>query len=835
MSRRALIVMVVVLLAAFLPPFVNLQRFQARIAQTISASIGRPVHFSAVHVRLVPQPAFVFRDFLISEDPAFGLEPMLRADEVTARLRLTSLWQGRLEISRLSFDAPSLNLTRNRAGRWNVGGSLQQAATVPAAPTSAPRQGPAPRFPYIEAADARVNFKFEQTKQAFSLIETDFSLWLASPHHWEMRLEARPVRTDASLGDTGRIRADASLVREHSESLEQLPFKANIRWSDARLGQLTWLLSGKDRGWRGDVGVRIEAQGTPQLVHLRTRARLDNFRRYDISVTNSAAAELDCSSDLHRQSSGESLHFEAESIACELPVGAGKITASGRASWADQAYDVRVQANDVPLAGPLEAYRRAKLDVSDSLHAAGMMRADLRFTDSISCPAGWLSLAEARVEDTARKVDLQLGNVMLSAPAVSRGAKLSQAASCLTTNVVNLDVGGKTPLGLQLLLGTDESRLLLRGQADSEPLLAVAKSFGLLARDYHATGKLTLDAALAMHASGFTHANWLGSVQSSELILPQGLTLHNVVLALKGDTVELQRFTATVSELQTTLSGSITWPVRCGGSPCPLSFALNATSLDADTLNGAFNPRFRKKNWIYLPRFLGGEGAKQNPASVLFSFDGRGTLQVDRLTIRKLVIDHFTTTAEWQGERLMLTAAKGNVLGGRMDGEAALDFTDGLRTRGKASVTNADLLAVAGFFGGDWMKGRVSGSGTFEVSGTTAQEMSEAARADLGFTGTNGSLRRLAETGDLNFRKWSGEATLRASELLIPRSTLETSAGALRLSGKVFDRQSLDLVLEGSATRTLISGTLAAPKVTTAAAPAYSASNPQDETTNRKK
>ncbi len=158
MARRIAIVVLVLALLLPLPPFINLQRYQPRITQSLSGAIGRKVTFSAVHLRILPQPGFTFTNFMIAEDPAFGLEPILRADEVTASLRLTSLWRGRLEIAKLSFDTPSLNLTRDERGLWNFGGSLKQAGTVPAAPPGEMRAPAPPRVPFIEASGARVDF-----------------------------------------------------------------------------------------------------------------------------------------------------------------------------------------------------------------------------------------------------------------------------------------------------------------------------------------------------------------------------------------------------------------------------------------------------------------------------------------------------------------------------------------------------------------------------------------------------------------------------------------------------------------------------------------------------
>ncbi len=56
----------------------------------------------------MPRPGLILSGFVVADDPSFGAEPMLRAENVTAYLRLSSLWRGRLEIGTLALENPSL-------------------------------------------------------------------------------------------------------------------------------------------------------------------------------------------------------------------------------------------------------------------------------------------------------------------------------------------------------------------------------------------------------------------------------------------------------------------------------------------------------------------------------------------------------------------------------------------------------------------------------------------------------------------------------------------------------------------------------------------------------
>src|SRR5580700_641789 len=138
-SRRKLLVAatltLLLVLAAFIPPLINLGKYRHSITSSIGTALGRSVEVGAMQLRLLPTPAIDMTDLTVAEDPAFGYEPSLHADEVVASLRLSSLWRGRLEVSRISLGDAHLNLVRNGAGQWNIGTVLLRASQISNAAT----------------------------------------------------------------------------------------------------------------------------------------------------------------------------------------------------------------------------------------------------------------------------------------------------------------------------------------------------------------------------------------------------------------------------------------------------------------------------------------------------------------------------------------------------------------------------------------------------------------------------------------------------------------------------------------------------------------------------
>ncbi len=303
LRRRLIAAAVVVLVLAALiltPPYLNVNRYRRRIATTMSQSLGRPVHLDNVTLHILPVPGFTLSNLVVSEDPAFGYEPVIRANTVEASVRVSSLWRRHVEFSTIRFIDPSLNLVRNAQGKWNLEDVLMQASHVETAPTAQRTAGPAPRFPYIEASGARVNVKIGNEKKPFSLTEAQFALWLPSPQLWRVRLRGRPTRTDNNVSQTGEMNLEGTLQR--APQMANVPVDLNASWNGAPLGEASRLLTGNDAGWRGTIFVEAHLAGELSTATLTTHLQLNDLRRADYVPAQPLDVSVDCSatSDIAR-------------------------------------------------------------------------------------------------------------------------------------------------------------------------------------------------------------------------------------------------------------------------------------------------------------------------------------------------------------------------------------------------------------------------------------------------------------------------------------------------------------------------------------------------------
>jgi len=292
-----------VLLLVLLPPLISLNRYQKRIANSISNSLGRPVHLDEVNLNLLPLPGFTLQNFVVDEDPEFGSEPVIRSASVRATLRISSLLRRRIEFSTISFSEPtSVNLVHLANGKWNLESILLHAAHVDAAPTVQAKPGPAPRFPYIEATGARLNLKLDHEKTPISLTDADFALWLPDPQEWHVRIQAHPARTDTNVSDTGTVQVEGTLGR--AASLDQVPLNLRGEWRNVPLGQASVVLFGRDAGLRGDMTLSANAQGTISNSAIQAHLQLAGARRADFVPTQPIDVDMQClaaaTGDFHR-------------------------------------------------------------------------------------------------------------------------------------------------------------------------------------------------------------------------------------------------------------------------------------------------------------------------------------------------------------------------------------------------------------------------------------------------------------------------------------------------------------------------------------------------------
>lgn len=373
--RRSILVCLllsVIVLLVFVPPLLNVGRFKRRIVASIGDSIARPVHLDKVSLVLLPFPGFRLENFVVEDDPAFGSEPVIRANTVVATLRFSSLWRRKVEFAKISLQEPSINLVRmpavdGSAGRWNVESILLRAARMPAAPTAQATAGPEPRFPYIEATGARINIKVGDEKLPFSFTEADVALWLPRPMQWRVRLEGRPTRTDLSPSDTGTISLEGTVGR--AERFDLMPIDLSGEWKNVPFGEASRVVMGRDAGLRGDLRLNASVHGTVGSSVVKMTLDLSGARRAEFVPPQALDLRAEC------QASATDIFHAFHEIRCSWPPSAAPSILAMTAELADihhpDATSCEIGTPGLPAATLLQWLRIASPRVSPDIVATG--------------------------------------------------------------------------------------------------------------------------------------------------------------------------------------------------------------------------------------------------------------------------------------------------------------------------------------------------------------------------------------------------------------------------------------------------------------------------------
>ena len=874
-SRRsvAVIAALVLILFLFRP---GVYKLRIRIAGSIGSALGRRVVIDNVSLHFLPRPGFDLEGLVIYDDPAFSAEPMIRAQEVSAAIRFRSLLRGRLEIATLSANEPSVNLVRNDDGRWNLATLLERNAQIPAAPTGKPASERRPAFPYLEASNARVNFKLGQTKKSYALMDADVALWQDSENSWAARIKAEPVRTDFNLTDTGLVQINATWQR--AQSLGLTPVQITVQWRNGQLGQITQLLSGKDRGWRGAVNFTANLSGTPEALRIESQTEIEDFHRYDIVGSESIRLAAACSGKYN------AVYSFLWDLLCESPVNGGVLRVHGGADLGHlpQAYNFALEAEKVPLASVVRLLRQTKKQIPGDLTASGLLNAKFRARstarsvleseingrlDFLPLWSGTGSAADVTLSSNAGKDEVALGTIPLALISQSRVAAAVQrtgpghtatkeqtqekdqepAEPHLRIGPATLAMNGSAPVTAGGWISPSGYRFFLRGDMGLKDLFRLEDILALPVARPAAEGEAKLDVSVSGPWQGFAAPTALGTAQLRNVRaemrgLNTPLEIGSAIMILTPDAVLMQKISARAGS--THWSGGVTAPRHCAapGAPsavatnCAFQFDLTADQLSTGDLDEWFAPHPAKRPWY---RILNSSEV-QGP-SPLLAIQAHGSLHVGRFGLKKVVATQVVTQVEVDRGKITLLALSAQLLQGTHQGDWIIDLSNHdaslhdvstqetssqtLRYRGAGTLQDISLAQVGTFFSDTvssatndaWIAGTADGKFEVEGSGDSFRDLLARSDGKLQFVMRNGSLPRIEIPGSpvpLPVHRFAGELRLKKGAWELAAGRLESRDGIYQVSGTASLSTGLDFRLtRGDEQSWTLTGTLVKPHV----------------------
>jgi hypothetical protein len=806
----ALSTLTVLLALVIVPPYISVNRYRNRIMQALSASLGTPVRLSSVELRILPRPSFVLTDLVVAEDAAYGAEPVLHANTVTAAIRLASLWRGKLQINRISVDEASLNLVRSGSGRWNLD-PFFRTATLPG---SSSGKGAAMPFPYLEATNSRINIKNGVEKLPYSLVNADLSFWQESPGEWRIRLRGQPARTDVSLdlGDTGIVRLEASFRR--APQLRQMPIHLDMDWKAAQLGQLSRLLIGSDEGWRGDLTGEVHLDGTAESAQIKTRLQASGVHRAEFAPPSPMDFDASCGFVYHYSTRG------LENVLCDSPIGEGRARLTGNVPGQDTPPELSLELDRVPVQVALDALRTVRRGIDPSLQAGGIMSGRIIYSPVAAAGAplpkriaksnGRLPKSHPPVPEplsgSVTAISLRLSGDHLAKPiqvpkVVIEPAPGEPPALAATFAI---PAGGPTPLTLTCRLALTNYQLSVRGGAALPRLRDLANAAGL-----PSTGLLDRlegqPAIIDLSADG----PWLPappapatvaeteptpeSAAAAPGLVPVGadslsgtITLH--AAAWKPDFLAnpVQITTATLhldgagsrwdpvafSYGPVAGSASLTHPRGCDApATCGPKFALRFGLLDAAALQAAILGAHQQGT--LLSSLL----SRIRPSTAPAWPEIEGTIQADALVLGPVTLDSASASLRIRDTHTEIESLNASLMGGKIHATGSMTPGEkpGYKLEGRfEKVSAAELGQLLGM---TWTGDALDGTGEVELSGFTDQDLAASARGSVHFDWRHGAI---TDAGDAEpppalarFDRWTADATIGSGGITLTQNQVQ--------------------------------------------------------------
>jgi hypothetical protein len=815
----ALCLVVALLLAVFLPPLINLGHYRRSITASISAAVGRPVSVGDMQLRLLPTPGIAMTDFTVAEDPAFGFEPALHANSMVASLRLGSLWRGRLEVSRISLDEASVNLVKNGAGHWSIGSILLRASQIQNAATGERRAGEHPRFPYIEATSARIDFKDGVEKRPFSLMNAKFAMWQASGGEWRLRLKAQPVRTDLQLhlSDTGELTVQGSLRK--AAELGAMPVNLQAEWSGAQLGQVSRLLAGIDSGWRGDLDVTGTVSGNAADLELKTRIRIANLRRQEFQPVTAANIDATC------QSEYQHAQRLLGQITCFLPAGQGHLLLTGKVQGGPTSQAaLSLEMNQMPAQFPLTLLGLLRPHAGN-VTATGTMNGNLQ----------WASAEQTTLsgDATANSVTLNFPGQSLALPALhfvteeptpprknKRSARLQPLSAPTPPGIalepIAIPFGDSESLTVGAQMTAAGFTLRLTGAAAVSRILTVGANLGVLGNALgavtpkgHANLTTTTTGPWVSSAPGGSGLSTTGTVRLQGAEIRLGF-LHAPVEVASAD-VQLTPQTISWEDAVVSFQGiaahaSVAFADECNqATPCPVTFTLQPREMTAAEMEAALAGQ--------RPGFFGQMLSDLGNAQGVAWPPLHGTVEWSTLHLGKLALRNVVATVDVRGRAMTLDSLDAQSLGGTTHATGDLAMADGMpRWNLDMRLTGIKANEAAGLFREPWGAGAGSAEAKLILSGWRASDLASSAAGSFQLTWQNGGLPAAGPLA--HFSHLTAGGTIANEILTLNSGRVIGPGGSTAISGTLaFDRH-VNLRLKSPKATMNLSGTLAHPVIT---------------------
>jgi hypothetical protein len=247
--------------------------------------------------------------------------------------------------------------------------------------------------------------------------------------------------------------------------MKDVPVDLTAEWRAAPLGAVSWVLMGRDAGFRGTLNLRTHLLGTVGENAVESHLEMTQVRRTEFVPAHLMNVDLTCTVQ------ASDLFHRLSSLLCASPSNAseGGLAVRGDVPSTSQPGAARGEATwkDVAAGGVLDALRLATPRIAPELRLGGTLAGHVACCDTGgSLQRGQVQMHAARfaIGDQAPFVDGDVGGEISGPPEAMR----------VTLHPIALQLGAPVPATLEMHLDRGGYGMHLTGQVLRSRLMQVA-------------------------------------------------------------------------------------------------------------------------------------------------------------------------------------------------------------------------------------------------------------------------------------------------------------------------------------------------------------------------
>jgi hypothetical protein len=643
------VLVVLVLLAAIIPQFIDVNRYRGKIQTELEQQLNRTVTLGDMHASLLP-PSVRVNNAVIGEDKDFQTgRPFGTAEQLKISLQLLPLLHKDIQVNSIELVHPQVELVRNPQGVWNfasLGNRTVKGATTPTKPES----GAAKKnfsLGELKLTDGTVGVTDLQKHQPRAVYDhIDLGLKNFAPGKaFDVSLAAHlpgQGKQLAKLEGRGGPIDDASMVNT--------PFDGKLTLEEVSLDGVKKFLNAKSlEGTNGTVSGEATVKSQNGKTSSKGNLKIANAVVQGHDIGYPISADYDVSDDLN----SDLVQIGHANV--KLGSTPFAISGSMNSKPTPALIDIKLNAGNVSIGELAKLAGAFGYAFNPDMQVAGKISADVHAQGSTEAPV---------LNGTLSASDLSISGKGLAQPVKVQAIQLALAPDTIRSGNFTATTGGTSVTGRFALSQYSSKNPIANAtlqipETELGDVLNIAHSFGA-ATDVTGSGRLALNVTANgpvknTAAMTFSGNGSLRNVTIRTPQLTQPVNIQNAGLTFTQNGVAIDNFAGSVAS--THANGRLA--VHNFDAP-QIQLVLNADKIDALEWQKLVAPTPPKP------------GEKQSP-SMLTKATGGGPVNIGTLTYDQLVLNDVKSTVTLDHGIIKLAPVSAQVAGGLSTGAITID------------------------------------------------------------------------------------------------------------------------------------------------------------------